>query len=361
MNERADALATQGRQGGDQRWPGPRKLEPLLLCVRDHVKAAISPFPGNLVSDRKLIRCAADGLSLLEARGKPTGFTRDMLSDPLGCSVILREIHYHPDSLVRLWMQTVSGLYPTTARLHRMFPAKYLSPVCPNCNMGVPETLCHFLTVCPRFRAARTEAHNRCWLAIMQRLQRLAPPGWQFHVDKPLANTGLRITLPSLPAERRSEASTAIQAGTRGPDLANLAQWRPDSIAIHRAWKKIAILEHSRPFDGEDAPLDAGEPSADDSNPAAELSQMDSHTPADQISSPPLPSGTPRPSLGTRVERPSCRRLAVAAERKRMKYQPVVDALHAQYGSRGWSIEVLPWVVGTRGTLDTHEIGRAHV
>ena len=39
-----------------------------------------------------------------------------------------------------------------------------------------------------------------------------------------------------------------------------------------------------------------------------------------------------------------------------MKYQPVVDALHAQYGSRGWSIEVLPWVVGARGTLDTHGI-----
>ena len=85
-------------------------------------------------------------------------------------------------------------------------------------------------------------------------------------------------------------------------------------------------------------------------------SQMDNHIPADQVSSPPLPSGTPRPSLETRVERPSCRRLAVAAEQKRTKYQPVVDALHAQYGSRGWSIEVLPWVVGTRGTLDTHGI-----
>jgi hypothetical protein len=94
-----------------------------------------------------------------------------MLQDLANCGTVLETIGSMPDSTVRLWMQTVSGQYPTTARLHKMFPQKYRTATCPWCQLGVPETLGHFLSMCSKFREARTEAHNRCWRAILRVLE----------------------------------------------------------------------------------------------------------------------------------------------------------------------------------------------
>ena len=117
----------------------------------------------------------------------------------------------------------------------------------------MPETLSHFLTACPRFREVRTEAHNRSWRAITREIVRVSPIEWQFHVDKPVRATGL-LPDPSVPAgeellprmrNRPATAHVALQA-TR---LLNL---RPDAIAVNPSLKKIAILEHCRPYDGMD-------------------------------------------------------------------------------------------------------------
>ena len=179
-----------------------------------------------------------------------------MLLDPANCNSILEAIRYQTDSLVRLWMRTVSGIYPTAARLHRMFPGKYPSPICPRCQLQVPETLNHFVTTCPHYRRARTEAHNRCWAAIMQRVVTAAPPGWQFYHDQPLSNTGLRLVLPVSPVSDGSRQAAGQAPDFReGPDPRNLWLWRPDAVAVNEAQRKIAILEHCRPFDGDDVEM----------------------------------------------------------------------------------------------------------
>ncbi len=86
----------------------------------------------------------------------------------MSCGPVLAAIGSMPDYTVRLWMQAVIGQYTTTALLHKMFPLKYPTATCPWCQLGVPETLGHFLPMCSRFREARTEVLNRYWRAIMR-------------------------------------------------------------------------------------------------------------------------------------------------------------------------------------------------
>ena len=184
MNERADALAELGCAGEEEpHWPGPRKLDPLRLSPRDHVRTAFAPFPDSFVSDKQLVRRASEGTERAAAQARGTIFSREMLQDPVNCSVILTTIPSQPDSLVRLWMQTACGQYPTMTRLHRMYPNKFRSANCTWCGAGVPETLCHFLSVCTRFHDARTAARNRAWQCTVTELKRATLPGWQYFVE----------------------------------------------------------------------------------------------------------------------------------------------------------------------------------
>ena len=265
MNDRADALAEQGRLSEEPpRWPGARKLEPLQLLVRQSVRELHHTRPDDTVPDKRLIRRAVEQVELAAACKKGTTFSREMLQDPASCGPVLGAIGSMPDSTIGLWMQAVTGQYPTTARLHKMFPLKYPAATCPWCQLGVPETLCHFLTMCPRFREARTEAHNRCWRAIMRTLVGAWPTGWQVYIDKPMSDTGLLAPLGepqnALPARDGAPADTQ---GDRPP--LNLLRLRPDAVAVNRALKKVAILEHCRPYDAVDrdrpgSPLDSPTP-----------------------------------------------------------------------------------------------------
>ena len=297
----------------------PRKIEPLSLRVRCHIKPSLGPFPGDLVPDRALIRCAAEGLTRLVARTKTTIFTRDMLLDPVHCGAILGNIHYQPDSVVRVWMQMSSGLYPTSSRLHRVFPSKYPSPICSRCTMHVPETLNHFLNVCPRFRAARTEAHNRSWSTIYKLLVRAAPPGWHFFCDVPLARTGLLFVLPEARLREHDQTIASTERPiANGPDPSNLLQWRPDGIAVNHTEKKIAILEHSRPFDGEEP-----QPGRESPGSTAEPTSTSSDHIADRRRT---------ESRAENGEADNRRRMHEAVERKRDKYRIVIDALRIKIG-----------------------------
>ena len=55
LHERAYSLAEMGRgDDEDQRWPGPRKLDPWFLRARGHVRQALESFPDDNVPDKQL-------------------------------------------------------------------------------------------------------------------------------------------------------------------------------------------------------------------------------------------------------------------------------------------------------------------
>ena len=109
--------------------------------MRPGVRNIIGCLPDDNVPDKLLIRRAVEGIELIAARMKATVYSRLILRDRKNCETILEAMASMPDSTVRLWVQTVSGQYPTTARLHKMFPQQFSSATCPHCEQGVPETL----------------------------------------------------------------------------------------------------------------------------------------------------------------------------------------------------------------------------
>ncbi len=126
MNDRADALTEHGRFSEEpSQWPGPRKLDQLCLKVRARLRKIIGCLQDDNVPDKLLIQRAVEGIELIAARMKATVYSRLMLRDRKNCETILVAMASMPDSTARLWVQTVSGQYPTRARLHKMFPQEF--------------------------------------------------------------------------------------------------------------------------------------------------------------------------------------------------------------------------------------------
>ncbi len=92
--------------------------------MRSGVRKIIDSLPDDNVPDRLLIPRAVEGIELIPARMKGPGYLHLMLQDQKKLPV-LAATALMPDSIVRLWMQTVSGLFLTTARLHKMFPQQF--------------------------------------------------------------------------------------------------------------------------------------------------------------------------------------------------------------------------------------------
>jgi hypothetical protein len=97
-------------------------------------------------------------------------------------------------------MQTVAGLFPCQALLHRW--GKAPSPQCLLCS-GDTETVAHIQCWCPALKEARIAAHHAIAAHIMQVLQAHNVARWQFHPE--LAVSSLRaIQVPAY----RSTCST---------------------------------------------------------------------------------------------------------------------------------------------------------
>ncbi len=128
-----------------------------------------------------------------------------------------------------------------------MFPQKYHTATCPWYQLGGPETMGHFLTQCPRFREARTEAHNQCLRAITRKLVEILPTDWQFYHDTPISATNLLGLLVEASTALRTMGGATERQGSRS--TSNLLRLRPDAVAVNRALKNVAILEHCRPHD----------------------------------------------------------------------------------------------------------------
>ena len=156
------------------------------------------------------------------------------------------------------------------------------SPICPHCSDVVPESLTHFACVCPKFREARTSAHNKVRIVITSFLNSTLGTNWKIFEETRMSKTGLKICSTPL--------ATAEQWGRRQPD------W----VLVSQHHKRIAIVDLCRPSDVHPA------------------------------------------------------QLLAAAIRKQQTYLPLLESL-SYYSDQGWTIQVFPWVVGIRGTIDpTH-------
>jgi hypothetical protein len=126
-----------------------------------------------------------------------------------------------------------------------MFSLKYPTATSPSYQLGIPETLGHFLTFCLRFCEALTEAHNRCWRAIVKTLVGILPNGLQVHIDKPMSDTDL-LGPPGEPPKALPALDGAPIDAQGSRSTLNLMRLRPGRIAIIHALKDIAILHHNR-------------------------------------------------------------------------------------------------------------------
>ena len=264
----------------------------------------------------------------------------------MNCSAILTAIPSQPDSLVRLWMQVVCGLYPTMARLHRILPNKFRSANCSWCGANVPETLCHFVSVCPRFHDARTAAHNRTWQVIIADLKRIMLPGWRLFVETSIGDTGLlrnMLIQGASPSGRRPAQS-----------FEHYCKLRPDAVAVNLQLKKIAIMDLTRPFDGCDR-IDGQasvvvHPGAEASNgEGAALPHMTAGIDGELGEQ----TGEGHNALANADGRS---RITAAAQRKMVAYSDLAKAIQQFQGESEWRVEVLPWVAGSKGVVDASGI-----
>jgi hypothetical protein len=89
---------------------------------------------------------------------RSTIFVTDLLHHNEGAAVS-KVIRRCKPAEYRIWLKCMTGTYPVQTYLKRIGIAK--SPICPHCPEAVPESLTHFACVCPKFREARTSAHNQ--------------------------------------------------------------------------------------------------------------------------------------------------------------------------------------------------------
>ena len=294
LNELADERAGLGCTSKEgELCPGPSKFCSLSLSIRTSCRERLGPnLPRDSAPNKTILARVVAANTLLAVTLRSTIFTRSLLTSRQGAA-IARSISKCSDSEIRCWMKAMSGTYPTATYLRRIGILQ--SSECPHCSMGAAETLGHFACVCPRFREARTAAHNRAWDTVSSFIASKAGGHWKFHWDTPMMFTGL-ASAPVLQEEPQRGSEPLGQSESQ-PELVRIDNLRPDGVAISHTAKKIGILEFCRPSD---------------SFP-------------DQLLS--------------------------AHDRKNLKYAIVERALH-QYVAAGWQVEILPWVVGIRGLIE---------
>ena len=286
MNERADTLADRGTLLEDNEvFSGPAKYSSLHLRVKLPLRECTKDvFPRDSAPNKALLAAAVRINTIAAAKLRNTIFTRDLLLRGQG-GAISRKIAHCRGTVVRCWMKAMTGTYPTASYLHRIGLAA--SSACPHCNTGQRETLTHFMCFCPKFREARTEGHNRAWNSVSAFLQKNLNSSWQYFKETPMGLTGLQ--LQPIPSINPADPPVRVEG------------LQPDGVAVSWRFKKIALLEFTRPSDVSPAQLKA------------------------------------------------------ASDRKITKYNTLLVALRC-YTESGWQIEILPWVVGIRGLIINHGI-----
>jgi len=305
-NELADEQAAAGATlDGQPYFVGPQKYGTLQLRIKPAVRNLISSeleqasLPQDIAPNKSILKKVFQVNMRRAVQLRSTTFARDLVRSEEGATVA-RMIAKQSSSEIKCWMQAMTRTYPVATYLHRI--GRAVSRQCLFCNSGQDETLSHFLSVCPRFHDARTAAHNQIRSQLSVSLRKSLLRGWRLHEETPMLATGLQLRrVPTIQVQNSGRPIS--DADAVAGDMA-VGRWRPDFIAISESRKKIAIVELCRPSD-------------------------------------------------VWLER-----LEAAYQGKLAVYAPLLTAL-SSYTESGWAIQILPWVVGARGLIQTSNMRTA--
>ena len=129
----------------------------------------------------------------------------------------------------------MGAIYPVQTYLKSIGAVK--SPTCPHCDEGTPESLTHVACVYPKFREARTSAHNQVLDVITSFLNSALGSKWAVFEETQMSQTGLVL--------QSTSSATADELGRRQPD------W----VLVSESLKRIAIVDLCRPSDTSPAQL----------------------------------------------------------------------------------------------------------
>ena len=233
LNERADELAELGRTAeGPELCPGPQKYGSFWLRVRPETRRLAEEcgkqLPRDSAPNSSLLEKVAASHALRAVRQRSTVFVTDLFDRKEG-NTVSKLIRRCTPSEYRVWLKCMTGTYPVQAYLKRI--GKAHSPICLHCGEGVPESLTHFACVCPKFREARTSAHNKVRDVVTSFLSSTLGSEWTLFEETRMSNTGLVLCSTS--------QATAEQWGRRQPD------W----VLVSHRHKRIAIADLCRPSD----------------------------------------------------------------------------------------------------------------
>jgi hypothetical protein len=186
------------------------------------------PLPRDSAPNRSLLEKVAASHALRAVRLRSTVFVTDLFDNKDG-KTVSKLIRRCTPSEYRVWLKCMTGTYPVQVYFKRIGKAQ--SPICPHCGEGAPESLMHFACICPKFREARTSAHNQVRDVITSFLHSALGAEWTMYEETRMSRTGL--ILSSTPQ------ATAEQWGRRQPD------W----VLVSQHHKRIAIVDLCRPSD----------------------------------------------------------------------------------------------------------------
>ncbi len=156
--------------------------------VRECAEKFSKPLLRDSAPDRRLLEAVVAFNTLLAIKKHSTMFVTDLLHHKEG-AVISRIIWRCRPTEYRVWLRCMTGTYPVQTDVQLIGVAQ--TPTCLHCDERVPESLTHFACLCPKFREARTSAHNQVLNVITSFLNSTLRPEWTLFEETCVAKTGL--------------------------------------------------------------------------------------------------------------------------------------------------------------------------
>ncbi len=238
LNECADELAELGRQAETlEICPGPPKYGSFWLrirpAVREYAEKCSKSLPRDSAPNRSLLDAVVAFNTLRAVKKRSTiKLVSDLLHRKEG-AVISRIIRRCKSAEYRVWLKCMTGTYPVQSYLQRIGVAKI--SICSHCDERIPKSLTHFACLCPKFREARTSAHNQMRDVITSFLTFALQSEWTLFEETRVANTGLVL----------------CSSSRTDNDIDQLGRRQRNWILVSKLNKRIAIVDLGRPSDNQ--------------------------------------------------------------------------------------------------------------